>query len=149
MLKTADAFYKKSVFTVLALCVITFGMYVILRLWQLTKIVNSKSENYIPPAFTISAVSIHIISLVGLVYYLTFPAPTEILIITKALHLLSSIFHIVWIIKVRNRINTINRATKGNKLWLNPFLSGLFHVIYFQHKINQSIESTGPDKLAI
>jgi hypothetical protein len=149
MLKTADAFYKKSVFTVLALCVITFGMYVILRLWQLTKIVNSKSENYIPPAFTISAVSIHIISLVGLVYYLTFPAPTEILIITKALHLLSSIFHIVWIIKVRNRINTINRATKGNKLWLNPFLSGLFHVIYFQHKINQSIGSTGPDKLAI
>lgn len=148
MLRPANVFDKKPMFTVLILCVVTFGIYVIYRLWELTRIVNSKTEQRISQSFTLSAISVHILSLLSLVYYFLFPAPTELLITAKFLHLLSSIFHIVWIIKVRNRINTINNVTKGTKLWLNPFLSGLFHVIYFQHKINQSIGSRKAGKLA-
>jgi len=57
--------------------------------------------------------------------------------------------NIVWIIKVRNRLNRINNVSKGDALWLGPFLSSFFHVIYFQHKINQSISSKAAGKLAI
>lgn len=142
-------FKEKSVAAVVALCVFTFGLYVIFRLWQLTKILNSRIENHISKAFTSTAISIHLISLLGLIYYFLFPAPIALLITAKLLHLLSAIFHIVWIIKVRNRINSINNVPKGNALWLDPFLSSFFHVIYFQHKINQSIDSEAAGKLAI
>ena len=142
-------FKEKSVVVVLALCVFTFGLYVIFRLWHLTKILNSRTESYISQAFTSAAISIHLFSLLVLIYYFLFPAPTVLLITAKLLHLLSAIFHIVWIIKVRNRLNSINNVSKGNALWLDPFLSSFFHVIYFQHKINQSISSETAGKLAI
>ena len=144
-----SVFKEKSVFAVLALCVFTFGLYVIFRLWQLTKLLNSRTESHISKAFTTTAISIHLVSLFGLIYYFLFSATTTLLITAKLLHLLSAIFHIVWIIKVRNRINSINNASKGNALWLDPFLSSFFHVIYFQHKINQSIDSEAAGKLAI
>ena len=144
-----SVFKEKSVVLVLALCVFTFGLYVIFRLWQLTKILNSRTESNISKTFTSTAISIHLVSLLGLIYYFLFPAPTALLITAKLLHLLSAIFHIVWIIKVRNRINSIYNVSKGNALWLDPFLSSFFHVIYFQHKINQSIDSEAAGKLAI
>jgi hypothetical protein len=141
MSRVTDAFEEKSVFIVVALCVLTFGLYVIYRLYQLTNIVNLLTRNPISKSFVWTAISVHLMSLLGLIYYFLFPAPTEILVGAKLLHLLSSLFHVIWIIKVRNRVNTINNVKKGSKLWLNPFLSGFFHVIYIQHKINQSIES--------
>ena len=144
-----SVFKEKSVVLVLALCVFTFGLYVIFRLWQLTNILNSRTESNISKTFTSTAISIHLVSLLGLIYYFLFPAPTALLITAKLLHLLSTIFHIVWIIKVRNRINSFNNVSKGNALWLDPFLSSFFHVIYFQHKINQSIDSEAAGKLAI
>ncbi len=149
MSQSNSVFKEKSVVAVLAFCVFSFGLYVIFRLWQLTNVLNSRMENHISKAFTITAISIHLVSLFGLIYYFLFTAPTALLITAKLLHLLSAIFHIVWLIKVRNRINSINNVSKGNALWLDPFLSSFFHVIYFQHKINQSIDSEGVGKLAI
>lgn len=142
-------FEEKSIVTVLALCVFSFGTYVVYRLWQLTEILNSTIKSHISKAFTSTAISIHILSLLGLAYYFLFPAPAALLVTAKVLHLISAVFHIVWIIKVRNRINRINKASKGNYLWLDPFLSSFFHVIYFQYKINQSIASGISGKTAI
>ena len=145
-----DSVFKAiPVVVVLALCVFTFGLYVIFRLWQLTKMLNSRIERNISKAFTSTAISIHLVSLLGLIYYFLFPAPATLLITAKLLHLLSTIFHIVWIIKVRNRINSINNVSKANALWLDPFLSSFFHVIYFQYKINQCIDSEAADKLKV
>ena len=55
------------------------------------------------------------------------------------IHILSSVFDIVWIIMVRNRTNLISGSNKGDKLWLNPFITSIFHVIYMQYKINQGL----------
>lgn len=149
MSQSNSVFKEKSLIAVLALCVFSFGLYVIFRLWQLTNILNSKTENNISKVFTTITISIHLVSLLGLIYYFLFPAPATLLLIAKLLHLLSTIFHIIWIIKVRNRINRINNVSKGNMLWLDPILSSFFHVIYFQHKINQSIASETEAKIAI
>ncbi|MGO2373214.1 MAG: hypothetical protein ACTH5C_12750, partial [Pseudoalteromonas prydzensis] len=43
------------------------------------------------------------------------------------------------IVMVRNRINLIAGSNKGDNLWLNPFITSIFHVIYMQHKINQGL----------
>ena len=40
---------------------------------------------------------------------------------------------------IRNRINQISGSNKGDTLWLNPFITSILHVIYIQHKINQSL----------
>jgi hypothetical protein len=149
MSQSNSVFKEKSLIAVLALCVFSFGLYVIFRLWQLTNILNSKTENPISKVFTTITISIHLVSLLGLIYHFLFPAPATLLLTAKLLHLLSTIFHIIWIIKVRNRINTINNVSKGNMLWLDPILSSFFHVIYFQHKINQSIASETEAKIAI
>ena len=149
MSQSNSVFKEKSLIAVLALCVFSFGLYVIFRLWQLTNILNSKTENHISKVFTTITISIHLVSLLGLIYYFLFPAPATLLLTAKLLHLLSTIFHIIWIIKVRNRINRINNVSKGNMLWLDPILSSFFHVIYFQHKINQSIASETEAKIAI
>ena len=149
MSQSNSVFKEKSLIAVLALCVFSFGLYVIFRLWQLTNILNSKTENHISKVFTTITISIHSVSLLGLIYYFLFPAPATLLLTAKLLHLLSTIFHIIWIIKVRNRINRINNVSKGNTLWLDPILSSFFHVIYFQHKINQSIASETEAKIAI
>ena len=104
MSRSNSVFKEKSVVIVLALCVFTFGLYVIFRLWQLTKIFNSKTESYISKAFTTTAISIHLVSLLVLIYYFVFPAPVALLITAKLLHLLSAIFH------------TLPRS----QLWLQP-----------------------------
>ncbi len=38
---------------------------------------------------------------------------------------------------VRNRINLITGAKKGDNIWLSPFITSVLHVIFMQHKINQ------------
>uniref|UniRef100_A0A486XKQ6 Uncharacterized protein n=1 Tax=Rheinheimera sp. BAL341 TaxID=1708203 RepID=A0A486XKQ6_9GAMM len=40
---------------------------------------------------------------------------------------------------MRNRINLITGSSKGDKLWLKPLITSIFHVIYIQHKINQGL----------
>ncbi|MFZ8200192.1 hypothetical protein [Alteromonas portus] len=147
MVRHVCDFEEKSVFAVLALCICSFGLYVIYRLWQLTHVINRKIENPISRAFTATAICIHVLSLLGILCYFLFPAPPALLLTAKLLHLLSSLFHVVWIIKVRNRLNTINNNKKGDVLWLNALLSSFFHVIYFQYKINQTVDSGRKKKL--
>tara|TARA_B100000809_G_scaffold229558_1_gene243293 strand:+ start:306 stop:545 length:240 start_codon:yes stop_codon:yes gene_type:complete len=55
------------------------------------------------------------------------------------IHIISSAFDIRWIIKVWNRINIIIGSSKDDKLWLNPFITSIFHVISMQYKINQGL----------
>ena len=38
-----------------------------------------------------------------------------------------------------NRMNMIAGVKKGDKLWLNPYITSIFHVIYMQYKINQGL----------
>lgn len=132
-----DVFESKSVAKTIAMCALTFGLYVIYRLFALTKKVNGSVRNPISSWFVISAVSVHLISLFSLIIFFTAKGNPELLIFSKLMHLVSSIFHVTWLIKVRNRINLITGVGKESKFWLNPVLSSVLHVIYIQYKINQ------------
>jgi len=135
-----NIFKSESILKTAALCVLTFGLYVIYRLFHLTKSVNGNVKNSIPRWFVFSAITVHLISFFSLVIFFVTSGSQELLIFSKAMHVISSIFHVIWLIKVRNRINQLIGVEKENNLWLNPFLSTLFHVIYIQHKINQSLQ---------
>lgn len=135
-----DIFEVKSLAKTIALCVLTFGLYVIYRLFILTNQVNGNVRRPISHWFVISAISVHLISLFSLIIYFAIKNP-ELLIFSKVMHLISSIFHVTWLIKIRNRINLVSGVGKGSKFWLSPVLSSFLHVIYIQYKINQFLQT--------
>ena len=133
-------FAPKSVIKTLILCIITFGFFVSCRLYTLTKNVNPRINNPIPSWFMLSGLLVHLLSLVGITAYFSFHASHDILFYCKILHIVSSLYHVVWLFKIRNRINTLNKAKKGSSIWLNRLYITFLHVIYIQYKINQSVD---------
>jgi hypothetical protein len=132
-------FEEDSVGKTLALCLITIGSYLIYKLYRFSNQINQHTNLKISNVFMGIATFLFTISLGSLLYGLAnFQDPT-ILTSSIGIHIVSSVFDITWIIMVRNRINLIAGSTKGDKLWLNPVITSIFHVIYMQHKINQGI----------
>lgn len=135
-------FETASVFKTLALCIATLGSYLIYKLYRYSSQINQHTELKISKAFMFISICLFIISLGSLMYGLANLHDIAILKSTIALHVISSAFDITWIMIVRNRINVIADASKGDELWLNPFITSALHVIYMQHKINQGLEKT-------
>jgi len=132
-------FEVASVIKTLALCVLTIGSYLIYKLYLFSMQINKNTDLKISTLFMKTAIILFTFSLGCLIYgFINFQDPA-ILQSSIGIHVISSIFDVTWIIMVRNRINLIAGAAKGDKLWLNPFITSIFHVIYMQHKINQGL----------
>ena len=137
-------FEKSSVVKTLVLCILTVGSYLIYKLYCFSNQINQQPPLKISNVFMGIAIVLFAISLSHFLYSLANLQDTTILTSSIGIHVISSAFDITWIIMVRNRINLISGSTKSDKLWLNPFITSIFHVIYMQHKINQ-----GSDKVTI
>ncbi len=129
-------FRKESVLKVLILCVVTIGAYLIYKLFQLSREINKHSSE-ISGCFILLTVFLFGISLASLVWGVIHLPDTEILKTHLPIHILSSILDVVWIVKVRNKLNMLSGATKGQERWLNAYFSSIFHVMYFQYVINK------------
>ncbi|MBA6352704.1 hypothetical protein [Colwellia sp. BRX9-1] len=128
-----------SVAKILVLCILSMGSYLIYKLYLLSKQINKHTALKISKTFIFITIFLYIISFSTLIHALVNWQEPGILNFTLGFHIISSIFDITWIIMVRNRINLIAGANKGDKLWLNPFITSLLHVVYMQHKINQGL----------
>ncbi|MDO6618796.1 hypothetical protein [Shewanella sp. 6_MG-2023] len=134
-----DIFEVDSVLKTLVLCVLTIGSYLIYKLYRFSNQINGHTELKISKYFILTTVILFAISLASLIYGLVNIHDLSILKSSIVIHLVSSVFDVTWIVMVRNRINQISGSNKGDILWLNPFITSIFHVIYMQHKINQSL----------
>jgi hypothetical protein len=130
-------FEYKSVSRTIGLCIVTFGFYVIYRLYKYSVKIRTINHNWISNTFMYLVVVVHCVSFGSLVMHFSNIGPEHILIFSKFMHLFSSVFHVVWLLRVRNEINKLNGLKKGDSNWLNPILSSFLHVIYMQYKINQ------------
>jgi len=128
-----------SVLKVFIFCIMTLGAYLIYKLYHFSSQINQHTELKISNTFIYITIFLYTISFVSLIYGLANFHDLTILTSTVTLHVVSSFFDITWIIMVRNRINLISGATKGDKLWLNPFKTSILHVIYMQYKLNQGL----------
>ncbi|GEK53902.1 hypothetical protein [Pseudoalteromonas espejiana] len=137
-----DIFEVDSVLKTLVLCVLTIGSYLIYKLYRFSNQINKHTELKISKYFILTTVILFGISLASLIYGLVNIHDLSILKSSIVIHLVSSVFDVTWIVMVRNRINQISGSSKGDILWLNPFITSIFHVIYMQHKINQSLVKT-------
>ena len=134
-----EIFEVDSVIKTTALCILTIGSYLIYKLYHFSSQINQHTGLRISKLFIYTAIFLFTLSFVSLIYSLiNFHDPT-ILSSSIGIHVISSVFDVTWIIMVRNRINLIMASNRGDKLWLNPFITSIFHVIYMQHKINQGL----------
>ncbi|WNC68614.1 hypothetical protein RI845_00355 [Thalassotalea nanhaiensis] len=134
-----DIFEVDSVLKTLVLCILTIGSYLIYKLYRFSNQINEHTELKISKYFILTTVILFGISLASLIYGLVNLHDLSIFKSSIVIHLVSSVFDVTWIVMVRNRINQISGSSKGDILWLNPFITSFFHVIYMQHKINQSL----------
>ena len=134
-----DIFEADSVMNTLVLCILTIGSYLIYKLYRFSIQINNNTEYKISNFFIRLSIVLFIISLGSLIYAVLNLHEPAILKGSIGIHIVSSFFDISWIIMVRNRINLIAGSIKGDRLWLNPFITSIFHVIYMQHKINQCL----------
>jgi hypothetical protein len=132
-----EIFEVDSVPKILALCVLTIGAYLIYKLYHFSSQINQHTELKISKIFITTSIVLFTISFGSLIYGLANFHDLAILKTSISIHIVSSVFDVTWIIMVRNRINLIAGSKKGDKLWLNPFITSIFHVIYMQYKINQ------------
>ncbi|PKF54980.1 hypothetical protein CW748_14460 [Alteromonadales bacterium alter-6D02] len=139
MQRTLPIFGTKPTSHTIALCVLTCGLYVIYRLYTLTLQTNPHIKNPIATWFVVAAVVIHLLSFISLAYFILASGSQQLLLFSKVMHVISSISHLIWIGKLRNRIHRLLGAEKGSSAWLNPFLSTFLHVIYIQYKINLAV----------
>ena len=137
-----EIFEVDSVLKTLALCILTIGSYLIYKLYRFSSQINQNNQNThlkISNVFMFIAIVLFAVSFGSLFYGLVNLHDPIILKKSMAIHIISTVFDITWINMVRNRINLIAGANKGDKLWLNPFITSIFHVIYMQYKINQGL----------
>lgn len=134
-----DIFKVDSVPKTLALCILTIGSYLIYKLYRFSSQINQHTELKISKVFITTTIVLFTISLGSLIYGLANFGELTILKSSIGIHMVSSAFDITWIVMVRNRINQISGSKKGDKLWLNPMITSIFHVIYMQYKINQGL----------
>jgi hypothetical protein len=142
----SEIFAVDSVIKTLLLCIFTLGSYLIVKLYQFSKQINQHTDNKISNAFMLIAIVLFTISLISIFYGLIHLPDTTFLKGSIGIHVISSIFDIAWIMMVRNRFNLIYGAHKGDKLWLSPFVTSIFHVIYMQFKINQALMKAPSNK---
>jgi len=135
-------FEADSVVKTLVLCILTIGSYLIYKLYRFSSQINQHSGLRISKLFIYTTIVLFTISLASLLYSLLNFHEPEILMGSISIHVISSIFDVTWILMVRNRINLMTGSTKGHTLWLNPYMTSIFHVIYMQHKINQSLANS-------
>ncbi|KTF14545.1 hypothetical protein [Pseudoalteromonas sp. 10-33] len=135
----SGVFETDSVFKTLALCVLTLGAYLIYKLYRFTSQLNQHTQLKISKLFITTAIVLFVTSSGSLIYSLINYHDLSILKSSIGIHVISSAFDITWIVMVRKRINLLAGTHKGDNLWLNPFMTSIFHVIYMQYKINQGL----------
>lgn len=132
-------FEVDSVVKVLALCILTIGSYLIYKLYYFSSQINQHTNLKISNIFIIITILLFTIALGSLIYGVVNLHDPVILRNSIGIHIISTVFDVTWIIMVRNRINLIAGSNQGDKLWLNPFITSILHVIYMQHKINKGL----------
>ncbi|MEZ9821566.1 hypothetical protein AB4238_13230 [Shewanella sp. 10N.286.45.A1] len=138
-------FKEESVFKTIILCMLTLGGYLMYKLYTFSEQINENTEMKISKLFITITIILFSVSLTTLAVGLFYLPEKKILISSLGLHVFSTVFDISWILMVRNRMNLITGAKKGEPLWLDPLKTSLLHVIYMQHKINQGM-SKAPSK---
>lgn len=135
-------FDRFSAWGVFGLMFITLGIYYVYWAYTRTQRINSVVENKISDAFILTTMGLYIVY-----FFASFATPffgdslgMFFEIAVGILGLAATILPIVWVFKIRNRINQVTGSEKGDTTWLGPVMTFFFSAIYLQYKINQNLD---------
>ena len=140
------AFPRLGTLLVVALGILTLGIYLLYWLYTRTRILNSLLPSRPVPAGLINFVLSTYIVVIGLsLVELAYPGNQTIGTVTSLINLVSSIGFLIWVFIFRERLNHFNNAAPGQRYWLGPILTFFFQSMYFQYKINQMLDEQNDD----
>ncbi len=145
MRSTITKFKRQSVWALIGLTSITATVYFAFWLRRQTSVLRENlPQNPIPGWFFPVSLSLTILSLGwSIPEVLTDDAPWAIAV-GKLLSKADLLFLIVWVFKVRNRLNELLGTSKSDKTWLGGVWTFLFGMFYLQFKLNQLHDETRP-----
>jgi hypothetical protein len=131
-------FKRQSVWVLLGLTVITATIYWSFWLRRQSRVLNQTlPQQPIPRWFFPISLALTILSIGWAIpEVLTDDAPV-VIAIGKLLSKADLIFTIVWIFKVRNRLNLLLETSKSDKTWFGGVWTFLFGIFYVQFKLNR------------
>lgn len=138
MHSTITQFKRQSVWVLIGLTFITATIYWPFWLRRQSRLLNqSLPQQAIPTWFFPVLLALTILSIGWAIpEVLTDDAP-GIIAMGKLLSRADLIFTIVWVLKVRNRLNALLETSKKDKTWFGGVWTFLFGIFYLQFKINR------------
>lgn len=136
-----DEFDRFSAWGVFGLTILTLGIYYLYWLYTRSVKMNDLHENKIPTALMyVAFVTYLIYSGLSLVDEAAFQNLTFALGSLAAV-LVYLVTYLTWVFMFRSRLQDLARSNGGEDFKVNPILTFLLQVIYFQYKINAYIDA--------
>jgi hypothetical protein len=131
-------FKRQNVWALIGLTIITGTIYWAFWLRRQSRILNVKLPAHpIPEWFFPVVLSLTILNLGwGIPEALTHDAEVVILI-GKIVHLVDVTFSLVWVFKVRNRLNVLLETSKNDKTSFGAVWTLILGVLYLQYRLNR------------
>ena len=133
-----DRFSTQSVWRMIGLSLVTLAFYFPFWMRKTSRVVNALLPSntigtwFFPVSIILSALNFGMV----IPEILTDDNPT-VMMVGKVLSRSNNILIVVWIFKIRNRINVILESEKETPLWFNEFWTLLFGMFYIQFRINK------------
>lgn len=135
----SHVFERFSTWGVIGLAIVTLGLYSIYWLYSRTGQLNKHANNPIGAAFINITIGLCVIGFVNnLSYVLNFNATVAAILALSSV--IGTILTIVWVFKIRNRINLLLNSAKGDASRLGPVFTFFLNIYYLQYKINSIID---------
>ena len=135
-----NRFERFSTWYVVGLTLITFTIYYIFWLYRRTKILNQISPHKISDWFMLITMLLFFFSLLVSVGELLHEQSQTYILASDALGLVSGIFEMIWVFKIRNRLVDDVIKTENPRAQIGPALTFFLQIFYLQYKINQQID---------
>jgi len=131
-------FPQLGVMAFLLLTLVSMGGYFVYWMYHRTMILNRQlGDQGISVRFVNLSVTAYIIYM-GLALYIQLePARINVMLVYGIFALICNILYLVWIFKIRNRLNLVLQIGQGHTHWLKASWTFLLHAFYVQYKINQ------------
>jgi len=135
-----NIFPRFSAWGVFGLSLITLGIYAFYWMISRAGILNKNTDDKISQGFITTAIILYIVAFFGSFVDVIDPNAVGLIMAMSIVSLVSAIWNIVLIFKIRNRINAMTNSEPGSTTWMGGVLTFLFAAIYVQYKINEMID---------
>ena len=128
---------RLSVWTVLGLTIITFGLYHLYWMLTRSRIINQIQDKKVPSILINAVFGLMLLNLSFAFISSANPDDLDAAMHSNIINVIYSLVNLYWIFLIRDRILLIANANKETGFWIHGFLTFLFQVLYMQYKINQ------------